>query len=185
MEPQNKVYRAHFDYNFFSDLIQKSYKDDTCAVELVRGLPEIHQFFDVQVLEELTKNTFQIYSKTYEPGFRNKAMKAVASICPSLSDAQVGKIVSTMKEQIFTTLEFTEAAALIEALTMIVRFSKVDILEVFKILYSIKHFLVHPNNLIVQKALDFVKLVYEISTKDDIVKIVAPILLGFTEVSKI
>jgi hypothetical protein len=182
-EPSNKTYRAHFDANFFTDLILKSYKDDTCAVELVRALPEIHQFFDLQTLSELVNSTFQIYSKTNEPGFRNKAMISVASICPSLPAANLQKIVSRMKEQVFSTSEFTETAALIEALTMIVRSTKLDLLEVFKILAALKQFIVHPNNLIVKKVLEFIKLVYEMSPYEDIVKIVSPILLGFTEVA--
>lgn len=160
----------------------KSYKDDTCAVELVRSLPEIHQFFDLQTLGELVNSTFQIYSKTNEPGFRNKAMIAIASICPSLPAANLQKIVSRMKEQVFATSEFTETAALIEALTMIVKNAKLDLLEAFKILASLKQFIVHPNSLIVKKVLGYIKMVYEISPYEDIVKIVSPILLGFTEV---
>lgn len=150
---------------------------------MVRVLPEIHQFFDHQTLDELVNSTFQIYSKTSDPGFRNKAMKSIAYICPSLRPASVHKIVSRMKEQIFSTSEFTETAALIESLTMIVKNTKVEILEVYKILASVKQFIVHPNNLVMQKALLFIKLVYEESEYDDIVKIVSPILLGFTEVS--
>lgn len=178
-----KNFRVHFDYNFFSDLIINSYKDDTSAVELVRALPEIHVFFDIQTLFELVNETFQIYAKTTEPGFRNKAMKSIAYICPNLPEANVLRVMSRMKELVYTTWEYTETAALVEAFTYIVRHVKLDSLEVYKILICVKHFLVHPNNLILQKTKALIKYVYETAPREDIVQIVSPILLGFTNVA--
>lgn len=184
-DPELRNFKVHFDYNFFSDLILNSYKDDTSAVELVRALPEIHSFFDIQTLFELVNATFLIYGKTIEPGFRNKAMKSIAFICPNLPEANVLRVVSRMKELVYTTWEYTETAALLEAFTYIASHVKLDTLEIYKILISVKHFLVHPNNLILQKTLGLIKHIYTNSPREDIVQIVSPILLGFTNVASL
>lgn len=175
-------FRVHFDYNFFNELILKNYKDDICAVELVRVLPEIYMFFDIQTILELINATFQIYGKTSEPGFRNKAMKSIAKICHKLPEGNLVKVVSRMKELVYTTWEYTETAALVEAFTYIAKNTKLDSLEIYKILISVKQFLVHPNNLILQKTRDLIELVYETAPMDDICQVVVPILLPFTDV---
>lgn len=178
------TFRVHFDYLFFNELILNNYKDDSCAVELVRVLPEIHIFFDIQTIIELINATFQIYGKTSEPGFRNKAMKSIAMICPKLPESNLVSVVSRMKELIYTTWEYTETAALVEAFTYIAKNTKLDSLEVYKILIVVKQFLVHPNNLILQKTRDLIKHIYETAPKEDIHQVVAPILLPFTKVDQ-
>ena len=151
-------------------------------MELVRTLPEIYQYFDTQTLVELVNFTFQIYGKTNEPGFRNKAMKSVAHICPHLPEATLTRILYKMKELINVTWEYTETAALIEAFTLVIQNCKIDFFEVCRILIVLRHFLVHPNRLILKKTLDLVELVYKTTEKADIVQVVSPILQGFTEV---
>ena len=77
-------------------------------------------------------------------------MKSIAYICPQLPEANVNKILSEMRHAIHSTWEYTETASLIEAFTLIIKNTKVDFLEICRILIDLKHFLVHLKEAVVQ-----------------------------------
>lgn len=178
----NTMFKNHFDYPFFSDLISKNYKSDIGAIELVKTFPKIYHFFDPPLRAKLIEKTFEIYSKKAEIGFKTQALYTVGCIVPSLSIEVTKETVNKMKYLLTGSSDPTELASILKSFASILQYSKLDYVDKCIILSVCKGYLVHPCKIVNANALNLVKIMYDLTPKEDICQILAPILSAFSKV---
>ena len=181
-DPSQSTFKAHFDYAFFSDLIGKNYKNDIGALELVKTFPEIYHFLDSALMAKLVTTTFEIYAKNSDIGFKTQALHSVGMVVSALSDLAVKDTINKMKYLLTGSNDPTELASILKSFGLILQNSKLDYVDKCIILSVCKGYLVHPCSLVHSNALKLVKIMYDLTAKEDTCQILAPILSAFSNV---